>query len=163
MVAFCHLKIKETSAQLQNLLSKEKTAASYQKIQALYLFKTGLVETVKDIALAVGVHRVSVQRWFKKYQNEGLEGLLTVGKQTGRPRAISSAAEKGLKERLSNSQNGFKSYGAIQKWLQVEYGEDIDYKTLYGLVRYKLKAKLKVPRKSSIKKNPEQAFNFKKN
>ncbi|MDJ0715859.1 MAG: helix-turn-helix domain-containing protein [Prochloraceae cyanobacterium] len=163
MVDYCHLKIKETPFQLQEILNKQKTITSYRKIQALYWLKTEQIKTVQDIANALGVHRGSVQRWFKKYKDEGLESLLTIRKKTGRPSSISSEALSGLQARLHKAEHGFKSYGAIQKWIQSEYGEDINYKTLHGLVRYKLKAKLKVPRKSSIKKDVKRAESFKKN
>ena len=68
MVAYCHLEIKETSTQLQEILNLQKNVSSYRKIQALYLLKTKQVKTLKDIAIALGVHRVTVQRWFKEYR-----------------------------------------------------------------------------------------------
>ena len=150
MVAYCHLEITETSNQLQDLLNQQKTATSYRKIQALYLFKTGQIKTIKEIANALGVHRVSVQRWFKQYAEEGLEALLTVKKQTGRPKAISSVAERELQKKLHDKNNEFKNYADIQEWLLSEYGEYINYKTLHSLVKYKLKAKLKFARKSTF-------------
>jgi hypothetical protein len=33
---------------------------------------------------------------------------------------------------------GFSSYGAIVEWLKQEYGLEIEYATVYALVRYKL-------------------------
>ncbi len=156
MVAYCHLEIKETSTQLQKILNQQKTAASYRKIQALYLLKTGQIKTVTDIAIALGVHRVSVQRWFKQYNEAGLESLLTVRKKTGRPKAISPLAETGLREKLGDPNHGFQSYGEIQNWILSEYGEDIDYKTVYGLVRYKCQAKLKPTRRLSTKKQSKR-------
>ncbi len=46
---------------------------------------------------------------------------------------------------------GFSSYGAIVEWLKKEHGLDIEYGTVYALVRYQLGAKLKVPRPQSYK------------
>ena len=146
MVAYCHLEIKETSNQLQEILNQQKTTRSYRKIQALYLLKTGKIKTVKELALPLGVHRVTVQKWFKEYRERGLESLLVARKKSGGPQRISKVARSGLKERLKEEENnGFKSYIAIQEWLGAEYGEELDYKTVHGLVRYRLKAKLKVP------------------
>ena len=93
----------------------------------------------------------------------GVESLLVSRKKSGRPQAISNLALTGLKERLKQPDNGFKSYGAMEKWIRSEYGEKIDYKTLHCRVRDRLKAKLKVPRRASIKKDVEQVENFKKN
>ncbi|NEP46119.1 MULTISPECIES: helix-turn-helix domain-containing protein [unclassified Okeania] len=59
--------------QLQEVLTQQKTTATYRKVQALYLLKTGQIKTVKGIAQAVGVHQVSVHRWFKEYAETGLK------------------------------------------------------------------------------------------
>lgn len=67
-----------------------------------------------------------------------------------------------LKQRLQDPK-GFHSYGQIQQWLVTELGLDIAYKTVYQLVRYQLKAKLKVPRTQSLKQHPESQSHFKKN
>ena len=67
-----------------------------------------------------------------------------------------------LQERRSQEEQGFRSYGEIQKWLKDNYQIFLNYKTLYHLVKYKLKAKLKVPRRSAARKNEEEAEGFKK-
>jgi transposase len=58
---------------------------------------------------------------------------------------------------------GFSSYGAIVEWLKKEHGLDIEYGTVYALVRYQLGAKLKVPRPQSYKQDEELVSEFKKN
>jgi hypothetical protein len=50
--------------------------------------------------------------------------------------------------------SGFASYVALQQWLREEYGLEVSYKTLHGIVRYQLKAKLKRPRPRHAKKTP---------
>jgi hypothetical protein len=40
----------------------------------------------------------------------------------------------------------------IQQWLREEFGLEVPYQTLHGIVRYQLKAKLKRPRPSHAKK-----------
>jgi hypothetical protein len=49
-----------------------------------------------------------------------------------------------LQERLTSAP-GFASYGEIQQWLEYQYGVSVAYRTVHERVRYKLKAKLKVP------------------
>jgi len=53
-------------------------------------------------------------------------------------------------------------YGQIQQWLATELKLNIAYKTVYQLVRYRLNAKLKVPRPQSLKQHPESQSHFKK-
>lgn len=48
-------------------------------------------------------------------------------------------------------------------WLGSEFGLNIAYKTVDQLVRYQLKAKLKVPRPPSLKQHPDSQSHFKKN
>ena len=66
-----------------------------------------------------------------------------------------------LKQRLQEV-GGLNSYGQIQQWIQKELGLVIAYKTVYQLVRYSLRAKLKVPRPQSLKQHPESVAHFQK-
>jgi hypothetical protein len=61
-----------------------------------------------------------------------------------------------LKQRLAQPQ-GFNSYGQIQQWLEAECGVVVAYRTVHQTVRYKLNAKLKVPRPRS--KNAKRKCN----
>nr|WP_017318411.1 winged helix-turn-helix domain-containing protein [Mastigocladopsis repens] len=80
----------------------------------------------------------------------------------GKEPSVSGQNLERLKQRLQEPQ-GFHSYNQIQKWLSSELGLNIAYKTVYQLVRYQLKAKLKVPRPQSSKQHPESQSHFKKN
>ena len=56
-----------------------------------------------------------------------------------------------LQQKLSQPQRlephvGFKSYQDIHSWLTQLFGLEIGYSTVHRIVRYQLKAKLKVPR-----------------
>ncbi len=66
-----------------------------------------------------------------------------------------------LKQRLAQPQ-GFNSYGQIQQWLEAECGV-VAYRTVHQTVRYKLNAKLKVPRPRSKNAKPEVQLALKKN
>jgi hypothetical protein len=66
-----------------------------------------------------------------------------------------------LKQRLAQPQ-GFNSYGQIQQWLKAECGVVVAYRTVHQTVRYKLNAKLKVPRPRSKNAKPEVQQAFKK-
>jgi hypothetical protein len=56
-----------------------------------------------------------------------------------------------LKTRLATP-TGFASYLDVQRWLREEFALEVPYKTLHGIVRYQLKAKLKRPRPRHGKK-----------
>ena len=75
------------------------------------------------------------------------------------PTAVNYAA---LEEELKTGK-GFSSYGAIVEWLKKEHGQDIEYATVYAWVRYRLGAKLKVPRPQSHNQDEKLVSEFKKN
>jgi transposase len=77
--------------------------------------------------------------------------MLAIAKAPGKPVLLSSAMQQGLRERLAQPQ-GFARDKAIWPWLGQEYGVSIAYKTVHQFVRYTLRAKLQVPRKSHMKK-----------
>jgi len=52
---------------------------------------------------------------------------------------------------------------SIHQRLKQEYGQEIEYGTVYSLVRYTLGAKLKVPRPQSHKQDEKLVSEFKKN
>ena len=142
MAGVCKIEITETVPELKTLLNHQKTVSGFQKIQALYLFKIGQVATVKELAITLGVNRITGQRWLRQYRREGIPGLLQVKQSGGRKPAIPTEARDNLEKRLNDPDNGFQSYGEIQTWLQEEYNINASYKAVYATVRYQLKSKL---------------------
>ncbi|WP_280990587.1 helix-turn-helix domain-containing protein [Gloeothece verrucosa] len=100
-------------------------------MQSLYLLKIGKIQTVTNLATFLGVHRVTIQKWLKKYTNGGLDKLLEIKPLTGRPSQLSNETIAELQVRLNEAENGFKSYGEIQAWLEKNSSLKIKYKTLY--------------------------------
>ena len=156
------VEIKESIQELHELLLKQKTASSRERIQALYLLKMGQVRTVQDAAVVVGRERVTVQRWLSTYTKSGINGLLSVNKSTGRPPIINNLAKEQLLKELEQPE-GFKSYEEIRTWLKAVEGIEASYKVVHDTVRYRMKAKLKVPRAVGVKHNEEAELEFKKN
>ena len=68
----------------------------------------------------------------------------------------------GLSEKLSEESCEFKSYKEIGKWVEEKYQISVKYQTLHKQLYYRMKAKLKVPRRSSIKKDKAAGIEFKK-
>ncbi len=51
----------------------------------------------------------------------------------------------------------------MAKWVEDNYQVSVKYQTLHKQLYYRMKAKLKVPRRLSNKKDREAAIEFKKN
>lgn len=156
------IEITESSEELQTLLKQQQSAAGKERILAIYLLKTRQVETVQHLAILLGRGRITLQRWLKQYRQGGLLTLLELKKKTGRTPSIKPAVREKLQQELSDPQ-GFSSYGEVRTWLRAVMGVEVSYKVVHDTVRYKLKAKLKVPRPRSTKQSPLVAENFKKN
>ena len=140
MAGVCQLKIDETAEELKNLLGRQKTVSGFERVQALYLFKIGQVRTVKDLAVMMGKHRITVQRWLQKYRQGGMPALLGEDRKSpGRKPTIPASALERLQQRLQSSAR-FKSYKEIQSWLKQECGIEASYPVVYKTVRYLLKS-----------------------
>ncbi len=69
-------------------------------------------------------------------------------------------------EKLSEELNqveGFSSYKEVHQWLTSCCDIPVAYRTVHQWARYRLKAKLKVPRPVSEKQKPGAVEEFKKN
>jgi transposase len=144
--------IRETPEELKALLSAEHDAQKHQRLQALYLLQTQQARTRRQVAHLLGVSRDTVGRWLAVYAAGGLLQMLTIAKAPGKTPLLSPEVQQALRQRLAHP-DGFASYKAVWQWLRQEYGLAIAYKTVHKFVRYTLRAKLKVPRQSHIKKS----------
>jgi transposase len=154
--------IKETLEELSIMLHKERNAELKMRIHMLVLLKNGECRNRKEIAYRLAVHRNTIRNWLSIYMSNGLSQLLeikAVGPARGQ-KTLDNSVLSSLKERLEDT-SGFGSYIQIQSWIKETYGIEVKYKTLHKIVRYGLKAKLKIPRKSHIKKNESDVKAFK--
>ena len=155
-------RIEDTVSELKIIMSQQRTVTNRQKIQALYLLKSGLSQSITNVAEVLGVHRITVLRLFKQYSEGGLSSLLKLGQSTGRPRAISSEIIAGISTKINEESWEFKIYKEIARWVEENYQVSVKYQTLHKQIRYRMKAKLKFPRLLSNKKDPGVASEFKK-
>ncbi|ESA34641.1 transposase, partial [Leptolyngbya sp. Heron Island J] len=77
MSGIYHLEITESEDELKALLRSQKTASSKERIQFLYLLKSEQASTIQQAAKLLGRHRVTVQKWAKRYRDGQLAGLLS--------------------------------------------------------------------------------------
>lgn len=156
------IEILESLEELELALKHATTASSKERLQMLYLLKSGQVTSRQGLAELIGRDQATITRWVRKYKDGGRSSLLEVKHAPGQVPIVRGEKLERLLQQLKDPQ-GFHSYGQIQQWLSTKLGLNIAYKTVYHLVRYKLKAKLKVPRPQSLKQHPESQSHFKKN
>ncbi len=148
--------IKEDISQLEQMLKTEKDARLKERILALYLIKTKQAKTRIAVAKMLAKYRTTIGDWLKEYEKNGMSGLLTIQTHSNRRPSIPPDVLERLKQKLKDPE-GFNSYKAIQIWIVDEFNISVPYKTLHNIVRYRLKSKLKVGRKSHVKKTNNSA------
>ncbi len=161
MSGIYHLEITESETELKTLLGTQKTASAKERIQLLYLLKSEQAQTIQQAAALLGRHRVTVQKWAKRYRQGGLKQLLSHPPRSGAKSTLPQWAETALSDRLAQSE-GFESYGAIQQWMATELGIEAPYKTVHKWVYYRLGASPKVVRPKSDKQDEAQLSAYKK-
>jgi transposase len=157
------IEISESAAELLKLIRGEKRPLVQARLQALYLYKSGQAQEYGAISEQVGYERHTIGKWFRQYSQKGITACqaLEMGKKSGS--IISGKALRELTEKLNSATDYFTSYKQIHLWLAKEHGIALSYAHVHRYVRYTLKAKLKVVRKSNLKKDTVKEEKFKKN
>lgn len=161
MAGVYKLDIIESVEELKQLLGRQKSASDKERVQLLYLLKSGQAKTVQAAAGLIGRHRVTVQEWLGLYRKGGLAGLLSHKPRVGGKQSIPQWAQDALQKRLEQPE-GFNSYSEICQWLEQELGIVSPYKTVHQLVHYRLKASPKVARPVSVEQSQQQVEAYKK-
>lgn len=153
--------IHESASELKELLNQSLPKRSHERIHALYLLKSGQAKNRQAVSFLLGRHRHTIREWLDRYESEGLSSLLELKTSSNRQSSLTENELDQLKKRLDDPA-GFGSYGEIQTWIETKLGKSIIYPTVHRLVRYRLKSKLKVPRKVHIDKDEALSLRFKK-
>lgn len=130
--------ISESVDELHDRLLQETRRRLKVRVQALWLLKTQQCVTREAVAEALDVHRHTVTRWLNKYEEGGMEELLTIRTRPNRKRVVPSRVLRSLELELRQHPEQFSSYKDVQAWLRERHDLDIKYKTIYRLVRYEL-------------------------
>ena len=143
--------ITESVEDLKGLLRQAKKKHEIQRLNMLYLLKSGQAKNRSQVAKHLGVDRTSVGTWLAAYETGGLEKLLERGYAPGRTPILTEQQQEVLRKALENPE-GFHSYVQIQEYIAETCGVEMNYKAVYAMVHDKWGAKLKVPRSSHEKK-----------
>lgn len=146
--------IHETLDVLTKRLAATKDAKRKRRVHLLVLLRSGEVRSRDAAAKHLGVNRNTVGQWLSAYEAGGLDALLDIKSPGAKPgqRVLAPAVLNALQERLRGE--GFCSYEQVRKWFEEEFGLEIPYTTVYGLVRFRLGSKLKRARPQHVKKTP---------
>jgi transposase len=160
MAKALEIKIKESLAELRQLQKAQPKNRS--RIQMLVLIKEEKQKTKDGLSAALGVSNKSVHIWRSNYIKGGMELLLEDNRGGNKVSQITPAMSLRIEKRLSNPKEGFKSYVEAQRWINEEFGLEMEYHAVNKFLKRKYQTKLKVARKSHIDKNTADEAVFKK-
>lgn len=155
--------VKESEMQLKALL-KGSSKIIVPRIKMLLVIKQNQQTGISKRALAdlLGVNPNSVQTWRSIYEQGGLS-LLCSHKKTGfRPSVFNQNEHQMIEQKLMDSKNGLRGYTELLTWIEQEFGKPVKYNTLLKYCTRKFASKIKVARKSHVKKDQEAVEAFKK-
>ena len=157
------LEVIESPEILEELLNQENDVRRRERLHLLYWYKTGQAKTRQALGKLLNRSQFAIGQWANTYRHRGLNGLLHLNYRGGNlAPSIPVEIQCQLKEKLAQPE-GFAGYKAVQLWLREKHGLEVPYPTVFGTVKYRLKANLKVPRPYAVEHAPEAMEEFKKN
>jgi transposase len=155
--------IRESIPEIKKLI-KSNDEFLAQRLRVLLECKknesTGISK--RELSDKTGYDQNSAQTWRTLYIKGGIEALLSHNRKGFKPSVFSSSEHEQLKTILHNPENGIVGYKELQQWIELEMNKVVKYKTVYSYVRIKFGAKVKVARKSHVKKDESAVEDFKK-
>jgi transposase len=143
--------ISEEATTLKERLQREQDGRKKPRLQMLYLLASGQAQTRRDVGQLLAIHRNTISRWLALYEAGGLDALLALYVPAGKPLSLPSHVLAAIEQALRQPA-GFASYEALRQWGKHTQHLEVNYHTIYTIVRTRFNAKLKVPRPSHTKK-----------
>lgn len=155
--------VKESELELKKLL-RQQPIHKKNRIQMLLVLKKSQVSLSKiELASILKVNHNTAQKWRKSYFESGIDGLLFDGRVGFKPSIINSEIHQAIEKKLTSPKEAFTSYIDLINWIVENYiPNGINYHTVNKYVKRHFGAKLKVSRKSHIKKDLNAVDTFKK-
>ena len=154
------LEINESDLELEKILRKQRSLSKEKRVRCLIYIKTGRFKTRQALAVYLGIHKRTMERWINKYKMGGIIQMLYDEPKQRQSKIITDQIHNGLEERVNDGHNPFLGYWDAQRWVQQTYGVDVKYQRIREYLIKHFKTKIKTPRKSHVKKDmqAENAF-----
>lgn len=117
----------------------------------------------RELSKITGINHNSIVKWRKLYNEQGIAPLLTHGRVGGFKKSVVTKEEhQKIEKKLNNPKNGIRGYTELLEWLNSELSKDMKYITLLKYAERHFGSKIKVARKSHVKKDDLRVESFKK-
>ena len=154
--------VKESIVEIKQLLKSSKPLFHTRLRMLLIIKKSKKPLSKKELSVLLVCSATSIQTWRSTYLIEGIDGLLSHSTNASRPSIFTSEQHAQLEAVLRNSENGFQGYKELHNWVTKHIKSGIKPNSLMVYCRQKFGSKIKVARKSHVKKDDEAVKAFKK-
>jgi len=156
--------VQENDEELQKYLRKASCQTIKKRIKMLMVIKKRAPEMLSKIELAklCKCNHNSITTWRRLYLSGGMDAITGHNWTGTKSKHISEEQHQQMAEKLSNPFNGLVGYKELLDWLGSEFDISMKYTTLYEYTRRNFKTKIKVARKSHVKKDEVDLTAFKK-
>jgi len=144
--------IKESIEELKDFQKKVSHRRFVLRIQMLIFLKEYPRKSLKEISELLHLHYDTLKKWWKKYKEGGLEGLLE-WKVKGYPGKMKEEQLKEFEKELN--ERGFSTQKEMIKWIYERFGIEYCQQGISNLLK-RIGAKKKVGRPVNVKKGEEQ-------
>jgi transposase len=154
--------VKESIKELRRLQKRSKP---------LFIPRLRMLQVIKEsdkslskttLSKLVGVNHNSIQKWRRMYLAGGLDGLLSHKTTASAPFMFSPKEREKIYNKLSAPKGGIRGYKELLIWVEEELGKKVKYNSLMVFCRNQFGTKIKIARKSHIKKDDKAVEAFKK-
>jgi transposase len=156
--------VKETIKELRNLQRKHGELIGKRMLMLIEIKKhekTGISK--RDLSAITGINHNSIVKWRNQYNKEGISSLLSHGRIGGFKKSVFTESEhKQIEKKVTNPTNGIRGYKELLEWVNKEFSKEIKYITLLKYAERHFGTKIKVARKSHVKKDEALVDSFKK-
>jgi transposase len=162
MAKVLKVEIKETMSELRSHICKSIPMIALRIKMLVQLKKHNGSLSRRKLAAKVGVDDKSIQSWRKIYIEGGLSALILHDKKGRESKIFGDKERIFLEETLSNPKNGIQGYKELQLLMNKRFDKDFKYITIVKFCERHFGSKIKVARRSHIKKDENAVSYFKK-
>ena len=155
------LEIRESPDQLK-AYKRRCPAHLLPRVKMLQLLAEDNWLSNQALADRTGASLRTIARWVKIYSANGIDALLLETRGGDQRTSFTEDELEQIRIRLSDPKDCFTSYVAVVEWINTKFGVRKSYSTINQMLKRRFGTKLKVGRKSHVKKDEAAVAVFKK-
>lgn len=116
----------------------------------------------RDASINTGISHNSITKWRSIYLKQGIDAFLNHGRKGFKKSLVDSKGHQAIEKKLKDPRNALRGYKELQEWIRSELKLELEYNTVVKYAIRHFGTKIKVARKSHVKKDDSLVNVFKK-